>query len=292
MIKSMTGYGRAKKSLNNREITVEIKSVNHRYLDCTVKSPRVYGFLEEAIKSFVSNNISRGKVDVFVQIDTSQTNDTKITLNTKILEGYINTLNEISQKYNIENDMTTSSLSRFPEIFVSERQEADAKELTADVLDVLQSALTDYNGMRNHEGEKLYEDLIARKNVILGYVEQIEKRSPETVNTYRKKLYDRMCEILASTDIEESRILTEAAIFSDKVAVDEETVRMRSHLSQFEIMLSEEKAVGRKLDFLIQEFNREANTIGSKANDIEISKIVVNFKAEIEKIREQVQNIE
>lgn len=291
-MKSMTGYGRAKQTLHERDITVELRSVNHRYLDVNVKAPRIYGFLEEAVKTAVGKLLARGKVDVYVSIDSGASGDVKISLNHKIAEGYLQALRELRDTYELEDDITVMRLAKMPEIFSSEKQEADAEELTADVLQVLNEAAADFCTMREREGARMKDDILSRGKTILELVSEVETRSPKAVAEYRAKLTERMNEILADTTIDPQRILTEAAIYADRTAVDEETVRLRSHIHQMETMAESKESIGRKLDFLVQEMNREANTIGSKANDIELAQIVVDIKAEIEKIREQTQNIE
>ena len=291
-MKSMTGYGRARMTIHDRDITVELRSVNHRYLDVNVKAPRVYGFLDEAVKSKVGTIIARGKVDVFVSIDASAAGDEKIILNRTILEGYLDALHTIRDEYGLRDDISVMSLAKMPDVFTAEKQEADADEIKSSVLQVLEAAAADFCAMREREGEKMREDILSRGQTILSLVGQVEKRSPKAVEEYRAKLTARMNEVLADTTIDPQRILAEAAIYADRTAVDEETVRLRSHVQQLQQMAADTKPVGRKLDFLIQEMNREANTIGSKANDMELAKIVVDLKAEIEKIREQVQNIE
>ena len=291
-MRSMTGYGRARQTLHERDITVELRSVNHRYLDVNVKAPRIYGFLEEAAKTAVASLIARGKVDVFISIDSGASGDVRISLNHKILEGYLDALHEMRDQYGLTDDISVMRLARLPDIFSAEKQEADADELTKDVLEVLTAAGADFCAMREREGAKMKEDILARGQTILQLVAEVEKRSPQAVEEYRAKLTARMNEVLADTTIDPQRILAEAAIYADRTAVAEETVRLRSHMHQMEVMAAEEKPIGRKLDFLVQEMNREANTIGSKANDIELAKIVVDIKSEIEKIREQIQNIE
>lgn len=291
-MKSMTGYGRARQTLHERDITVELRAVNHRYLDVNVKVPRVYGFLEDAAKTAVGKMIARGKVDVFISIDASALGDVKISLNHKILESYLDALHEMRDRYALTDDISVMRLARLPDVFSSEKQEADADELTQDVLAVLQAAGADFCAMREREGAKLREDILSRGQTILELVSEVEARSPQAVEEYRAKLTARMNEVLADTTIDPQRILAEAAVYADRTAVDEETVRLRSHMHQMELMAAESKPIGRKLDFLVQEMNREANTIGSKANDMELAKIVVEIKSEIEKIREQVQNIE
>lgn len=291
-MKSMTGYGRSRETINGRDITAEVRAVNHRYLDCTVKAPRIYGFLEEAAKKAVSARVSRGKVDVYLSIDASQAGDVKIVLNRQVAEGYLTALREIGEKYSLRDDMSIMGLARLPDVFSAEKEEPDIEALTQDMSAVLEQALAEFDKMRGREGEKLRADILNRLNTILSLISQVEERSPKTVEEYRAKLTARMNEVLEDTSIDPQRILAEAAIYADRIAVDEETVRLRSHVNQMEYMLEERNPVGRKLDFLVQEMNREANTIGSKAGDFTLAGLVVDLKAEIEKIREQVQNIE
>ena len=288
----MTGYGRGEANLNGRPITVELRSVNNRYLDCTVKLPRIYVFAEDAVKSRVQSRISRGKVDVYITIGPSANGDVAISVNKPVADGYYAALKDLRDTYGLRDDISVSLLSRFQDVFLVEKTQEDLEALSADICAVLDLALDDFDAMRTREGEKLCQDVRSRAATIEGLVSKVEKRSPGIVADYRAKLAARMNEVLQNTQIDESRILTEAAIYADKVAVDEETVRLRSHLSQLDHMLSQGGAIGRKLDFLIQEFNREANTIGSKCSDIETAGYVVDIKAEIEKIREQIQNIE
>ncbi len=292
MVKSMTGYGRASQTLNMRGITVEVRSVNHRYLDCTVKTGRAYNFLDDPVKRTVSESILRGKTDVFITIDTSEADNVEIHLNEPLLRGYLDTFATMNAKYGIDNNISVSELVKIPDLLTVEKQEEDLDELTADVLKVLAEALEGHSEMRVKEGKKLADDMIGRLDLISEFTDRVESRSPKCVEEYRQKLEARMKEVLEDAMIEPQRILTEAAIFADKIAVTEEIVRLRSHISQFKDMLKNGGAVGRKLDFLVQELNREVNTIGSKANDLEVTSIVVDMKAEIEKIREQVQNIE
>ena len=292
MIKSMTGYGRGKQLLHGRDITVEVRSVNNRYLDCTVKLPRSYIFAEDAIKAGVQKAVSRGKVDVFVTVDSTGADTSVVQLNRGLARSYAEALSALAEELGMPADISPVTISRYPDVLTVTKAEEDLETVKADLCTVLEEALANYNAMRAMEGEKLAQDIGGRLCHIEELTAQVEERSPETVKEYREKLEGRMKEVLQSTTIEESRILTEAAIFADKVAVDEETVRLRSHLSQLREMLRSEEPVGRKLDFLIQEVNRESNTIGSKCTDLEISKYVVELKAEIEKIREQVQNIE
>ncbi len=288
----MTGYGRGEAHVNGRAITVELRSVNNRYLDCTVKLPRIYVFAEDAVKARVQSRISRGKVDVFITIGPSQNGDVTISVNRPVADGYFAALKDLRDTYGLRDDLSVSLLARFQDVFLVEKTQEDLEALSADICSVLDLALDDFDAMRTREGEKLCQDVRSRAAAIEGLVSKVEERSPGIVADYRAKLLSRMNEVLQNTQIDESRILTEAAIYADKVAVDEETVRLRSHLSQLGHMLEQGGTTGRKLDFLIQEFNREANTIGSKCSDIETAGYVVEIKAEIEKIREQIQNIE
>lgn len=292
MIKSMTGYGRAVKTMHGREFTVEIRSVNNRYLDANVKLPRVFGFAEDSVKARIKQEISRGKVDVFISAGAAEGGDVQISLNRSLLEGYLSAMRAIAADYSVQDDISVTALTRFSDIFLVEKQPEDEQQITEDILSVLDEALERFSAMRAAEGAALEADLRARAATILSLVEKVEARSPVTLAEYRARLTQKMQEVLQSTSIDEGRILQEAAIYADKIAVDEETVRLRSHLSQLDAMLTTGGAIGRKLDFLLQEFNREANTIGSKGNDIEQARTVVEIKAELEKIREQTQNIE
>ena len=288
----MTGYGRAVETVNGREFTVELRSVNNRYLDCTVKMPRSLSFAEEAVKQAVKNAVSRGKVDVYISVRSETADDTRITLNTAVLEGYLAAMRQMVTEFGVKDDISVSTVSRLPEVFSVEKPEVDEEQLKADLLAVVAKALAGYNAMRETEGKALDADLRSRGNTILELVANVEAGNGQTVIDYRARLENKLKEVLANTSIDESRILTEAAIFADKVAVDEETVRLRSHLEQMNTMLTAGGAVGRKLDFRLQEMNREANTIGSKCTDVRLARIVVDIKAELEKIREQTQNIE
>ena len=292
MIKSMTGYGRAVETVNGREFTVELRSVNNRYLDCSVKMPRSVSFAEEAVKQAVKQSVSRGKVDVFISVKSENSDDTKITLNTSVLEGYLGAMRQMVEQFSIRDDISVSTVSRLPEVFTVEKPEVDEEQLKADLMSVVSKALAGYDAMRCTEGKALDADLRSRGETILELVSQVEAGNTQTVIDYRTRLENKLKEVLGNTAIDESRILTEAAIFADKVCVDEETVRLRSHLQQMNTMLTGGGAVGRKLDFLLQEMNREANTIGSKCTDVKLARIVVDIKAELEKIREQTQNIE
>ena len=292
MIRSMTGYGRAQEIRNGREFTVEMRAVNNRYLDLTVKLPRVYSFAEEPIKQRIKAAVARGKVDVFISINDAGAQKVNVSLNKPVLEGYLQALRTMSEEYGVTNDITVSSLSRFPDIFNVEKPEEDEEQFTSDLLAVLDQALAQFNKMRETEGAAMEADLRSRARTVLALTEKVEARSPITVAEYRARLEQKMREVLEKTNIDEARILTEAAVFADKVAVDEETVRLRSHLDQLDAMLTGGGSIGRKLDFLLQEMNREANTIGSKCTDVRLARIVVDIKAELEKIREQTQNIE
>ena len=292
LIKSMTGYGRSVETRNGREFTVEVRSVNNRYLDCAVRLPRLVAFGEDAVKQAVKNTISRGKVDVYVSVRSEGGEQGTVTLNTALAEGYLAAMRQMAETFGLENDVKVSDLSRLPEVFTVDKPEVDEEALLADLMAVANEALAGYDAMRTTEGAALDHDLRSRGARILELVGQVEKQSPKTVSDYRARLEAKLREVLANTAIDESRILTEAAIFADKVAVDEETVRLRSHLEQMNNMLTTGGAVGRKLDFLLQEMNREANTIGSKCTDVRLARVVVEIKAELEKIREQTQNIE
>ena len=292
MIKSMTGYGRAVETVNGREFTVEVRSVNNRYLDCSVRLPRILSFGEDAVKQAVKKTISRGKVDVYISLRSEEGDQVQVTLNKSVLDGYLAAMRQMVSEYGIRDDISVSSVSRMPDVFVVEKPEVDEDQLLGDLMQVVDKALASYDAMRTTEGQALDADLRSRGNTILGYVSQVEEGNAQTVIDYRARLEAKLQEVLANTAIDSNRILTEAAIFADKVAVDEETVRLRSHLEQMNTMLTGGGAVGRKLDFLLQEMNREANTIGSKCTGVALARIVVEIKAELEKIREQTQNIE
>ena len=292
MIKSMTGYGSAKGSVEGLSITVELKSVNNRYLDASVRLPRSFLFAEEAIKSAVQKHISRGKVDVFVTVDSSETADVSVKINEPLLRGYLEALRRIADDYGLPDDVTALAVSRFPEVLTVEKKDLDAEAISAGITAITEQALRDFDAMRLREGEKLRDDVLGRLQTIDALVAKVEAESPKTVADYRARLEAKMAEVLGSAGIDESRILTEAAIFADHIAVDEETVRLRSHMSQLRTMIGGNSPTGRKIDFLIQEFNREANTIGSECQNSEIAHVVVDLKSEIEKIREQIQNIE
>jgi len=292
LVKSMTGYGNATQIRDGREITAEIRSVNNRYLDCTVKLPRAFSYAEDAVKQQVKQFVTRGKVEVYISVSILEGTDCKVTINRPVLEGYLAAMRTIAADYQVRDDISVNSLSRLPDVFLVEKSKEDEDQIREDILSVVTEALEKYNAMRQREGQALAADLTAKGENILRYVEQVEARSPVTLTEYRARLTAKMQEVLENTNLDESRILQEAAIYADKIAVDEETVRLRSHLKQLETMLKGSEPVGRKLDFLLQEMNRETNTIGSKGNDLEQARVVVEMKAELEKIREQIQNIE
>ena len=292
MIKSMTGYGSAKGAVDDLTITVELKSVNNKFLDASIRMPRSFMFAEDAVKSAVQRHISRGKIDVFVNVDTSEAKGMKVKVNETLLKGYIEAIGHISDEYSLPNDMTAMSVSRFPDVLTVEKADLDAEAISKGIASVAEQALSDFDTMRLREGEKLRDDVLTRLATIDLYVTQIEQESPKTVAEYRARLEAKMSEVLGTAGIDENRILAEAAVFADHIAVDEETVRLRSHMSQLTTMINGSSPTGRKIDFLIQEFNREANTIGSKCQNSDVAHLVVGLKAEIEKIREQIQNIE
>ncbi len=292
MIRSMTGYGRYQDTVDGMDITVEIKAVNHRYYEYSSRLPRAYGFLDDKLKAYLQGSISRGKVDVYVFIDTADAPGSRVTVNHSLVQGYLKALGEIRETYGLRNDVSVMSLARYPDLLTVHREAEDEEAVWAAVRTVADVALNRFLQMREKEGEKLQEDILSRAAAILEAVGQVEERSPQTVREHMDKVQARMRELLGTATVDEQRLLTEAALFADKIAVAEETVRLRSHISQLEHMLAGNEAVGRKLDFLVQEINREANTIGSKAQDVQLARVVVDIKAEIEKIREQIQNIE
>lgn len=292
MIKSMTGYGSAKGTVEDLEIRVELKSVNNRYLDTSVRLPRSFLFAEEMVKSHVQKHISRGKVDVFINVDSSAAGDMTVKVNEALLKGYVDAIRHIAAEYDLSDDLTAQSVSRFPDVLTVEKKDLDAEAISAGMEKIVEEALKDFDAMRTREGEKLRDDVLTRLGTIRSLVETVEEKAPETVAAYRRRLEQKMAEVLGTAGIDENRILAEAAIFADHIAVDEETVRLRSHMAQLTGMINGNSPTGRKIDFLIQEFNREANTIGSKCQNSEIAHVVVDLKSEIEKIREQIQNIE
>ena len=288
----MTGYGRARELIGKRDITVEIRAVNNRYLDCNVKIPRTYSFMEDAARKRVQGAVSRGKIDVFFTIDSTAADVVTVTVNEPLAVEYAKSLRQLAQIAGTDPYVTANELAHFPEVLTVSREDEDLESVSADLTRVLDAAISSFNAMRSVEGEKLAQDVSGRLDTIEMLTKQVERRSPQTVREYREKLTARMQEVLQTANVDEQRLLTEAAIYADKIAVDEETVRLHSHMAQLREMLLSDEPMGRKMDFLIQEINRESNTIGSKCNDIEIAQVVVNLKAEVEKIREQVQNIE
>ncbi len=292
MIRSMTGFGRAQAAVEGYNITVEIKSVNNRYFDFYAKMPRTFSFLEEKVKSLLSTEISRGKVECSIQIETTADESVIVSVNEPLAKGYVNAVEEIAERFALKNDLTALSVARFSDVLSITKAPVDEEDLWSKVQSVVKDALDSFISMRETEGERLKADVLSRADTIISNVAYIEERSPETVKQYSEKLLERMKNVLGDTQIDEARILTEAAIYADKIAVAEETVRLRSHIDQLHTLLSADEAVGRKLDFLVQEINREANTIGSKAQDVDIARRVIDIKAEVEKIREQIQNIE
>ena len=292
MVRSMTGFGRAQASVEGFNITVEIRSVNHRYFEFYAELPRTYSFLEDKVKALLSTGISRGKVECSIQLEATADESVVVSVNEPLAKGYVDAIKEISEKFSLADDLTALSVARFSDVLSISKAPVDEDELWAKVSPVVSEALQGFVTMRETEGKKLCEDVLSRADTIIENVSYIESRSPETVKLYSEKLLERMKNVLGDTQIDEARILTEAAIYADKIAVAEETVRLRSHIEQLHEMLNSNEAVGRKLDFLVQEINREANTIGSKAQDVDIARRVIDIKAEVEKIREQIQNIE
>ena len=292
MIRSMTGYGRGQELLDGLSVTVEIKSVNHRFFEYSCRLPRVYGFIDDKLKNYLQQRISRGKVDVFVQIDALESAGSEVQVNEGLAENYLTVLRDMAQKYGLREDVSVTTLSRYPDVLTVRQVAVDEDTVWNAVRKVTDIALGQFVAMREREGARLREDVLSRGQTILSAVSVIEERSPQTVREHMEKVEARMRELLDGAAVDEGRLLTEAAIFADKIAVAEETVRLRSHIEQLDVLLSGDEAVGRKLDFLVQEINRETNTIGSKCSDLELTRIVVDVKAEIEKIREQIQNIE
>lgn len=292
MIRSMTGYGRNEGAVNGHNVLIEIKSVNHRYFEFSSRVTRGYAFLDEKLKSYLQGKISRGKVDVFVSVETLEDTGAQVSINHALAGGYVDALHELAQKYQLRDDISVSTVSRYSDIFTVHKTPEDEDLIWQAVRQVADKAVEGFLTMRENEGARLRDDILQRAAKIIDLVEKVEERSPQTVLEYQQKLQTRLSEMLADSSIDQQRLLTEAAIFADKIAVAEETVRLRSHFEQMKKMIASEEAIGRKLDFLVQEMNREANTIGSKASDSQIAYLVVDIKAEIEKIREQIQNIE
>lgn len=292
MIKSMTGYGSGKAELGGKTFTVEIKSVNSRYSDFSIKMPRIYTFLEDPVRKAASARINRGKVDIYINVESSGDDDSVVKVNEALAREYLEGLRTLSAALNISSNATAETFLRIPDVFTVDKADEDEALILKTVLDALSIALDGFDSMRIAEGEKLAGDLREHLGFILNATGEVEKRSPEIVLEYRARIEERMRDILGSATYDETRLLTEVAIFADKVNVNEETVRLKSHVDQFSKMLDEGGSVGRKIDFLIQEMNREINTIGSKSNDLDVARIVIDVKAEIEKLREQIQNVE
>ena len=292
MLKSMTGFGRAVEEIDGYVITVEIKSVNHRYFDFSSRIPRQYGFLDDKLKSYINSKVSRGKVECYVSVEALDTEDAAVVINKTLASAYVKALKELSEEYSLKEDFGTAFVSRLPDVFVLKKADEDEEKIWQLVKSVTDEAIEKFIQMRAVEGAKMKEDVASRAEYILDCVSFIEERSPQTVKEYNDKLVERVHEIIGDVSLDEQRIIQEVAVYADKVAVAEETVRLRSHIAQLKTFLESEEPIGRKMDFLVQEINRETNTIGSKANDVEIARKVVDIKAEVEKIREQIQNIE
>ena len=292
MLRSMTGFGRAVKEIDGYVITVELKSVNHRYFEFSSRIPRQYGFLDDKIKSFINSKVSRGKVDCFIGIEALNTEAAEVVVNNTLAAAYVKALKELEENYELKSDYGASNVSRYPDVLVVKKAEEDEEKLWSYVKETAEEAVSKFIEMRTAEGEKMFSDISSRADYILECVSYVEKRSPETVKEYNDKLVERVHELIGDATLDEARIIQEVAIYADKVAVAEETVRLRSHIDQLKEFLNADEPIGRKMDFLVQEINREANTIGSKANNVDIARKVVDIKAEVEKIREQIQNIE
>ena len=292
MIKSMTGYGKSEQTIDSLNVTVEIKSVNHRYFEFSARVPREYGFLEEKLKKYCNSLITRGKVECYVSVEDLEEREMEVNVNETLAAGYVKALKELSERFGLKDDISAVTLSRYPDVITLHKASEDEERIWNAVKPVAETAVSKFIEMRETEGSKLRGDILSRADYIIECVEFIEGRSPETVREYNEKLKQRMKELLGDAAVDEQRLLNEAAIYADKIAVDEETVRLRSHISQLREFMNSSEAIGRKLDFLVQEINREANTIGSKAQDVDIAKKVIAIKAEVDKIREQVQNIE
>ena len=292
MIKSMTGYGKSEQTIDSLNVTVEIKSVNHRYFEFSARVPREYGFLEEKLKKYCNSLITRGKVECYVSVEDLEEREMEVNVNETLAAGYVKALKELSERFGLKDDISAVTLSRYPDVITLHKASEDEERIWNAVKTVAETAVSKFIEMRETEGSKLRGDILSRADYIIECVEFIEGRSPETVREYNEKLKQRMKKLLGDAAVDEQRLLNEAAIYADKIAVDEETVRLRSHISQLREFMNSSEAIGRKLDFLVQEINREANTIGSKAQDVDIAKKVIAIKAEVEKIREQVQNIE
>lgn len=292
MLRSMTGYGRAIDIVNGREVLVEIKSVNHRYYEFSSRLQRAYGYLDEKLKNLLNGKVSRGKVEVAITVTSCELAETVVEINNEVAKQYVDALRNANKELLLNDDIRLSTMIKLPDVFIAKRRVEDENVIWGCVMPVAQQALDKFISMREIEGEKMREDIFSRLKKIEGMVSFVEEKSPNVTASYREKLYNKISELLGDRNVDEQRILTEAAIFADKTCTDEETVRLRSHISQFRDLINSSETVGKKLDFLVQEMNREVNTIGSKAQDIDITRMVVDMKAEIEKVREQIQNIE
>ena len=292
MIKSMTGYGRAEHMSETLKITAEVKAVNHRFSDYSIRMPRHLLALEDRVRKLASEYITRGKTDIFISVESFGEDDKEIILNEALAASYIKALSELRDKFSLRDDVSVTSVSRYPDIFKSERKEVDEEAIWEQIKPVFTEALENFTAMRKREGARIFEDLNQRVNYMKTLADSIDKKAPEIVKEYQDRLYEKIKETIGDRNIDEGRVLTEVAIFADKVAINEELVRLKSHFEEYNVILSGDEPAGRRLDFLIQEINREINTIGSKANDMEVAKTVVELKAELEKLREQIQNIE
>ena len=292
MVRSMTGYGRCVSALEDRDISVEIKSVNHRFLETNVRITRGYNFLEDKLKKYIQSRISRGKVDIYVNIGDPKNENAVVSVDHTLVRGYLSAFREICSTYGLPDNISVTDITRYPDVLTVSKPEENEEQVWGILLPVLESAVNDFISMREAEGERLKNDILDKADNIIKIVSFIEERSPQTVIEYKTKLSDRIKELLDGADVDEQRVAMEVAVFADKVAVDEETVRLRSHFIQMNEIILQGGAIGRKLDFILQEMNREANTIGSKVTDSELAHKVVDIKAELEKIREQIQNIE
>ncbi len=292
MVRSMTGYGRAQQTIDGMDITFEVKSVNHRNYEYSSRLPRAYGFLDDKIKKHLQRHIARGKVDVFLFIETVDAPGSTVTVNHSLAKAYLEAYRELAQTYELRDDISVSQLARNPDILTVHKSAEDEEAVWNAVKVVVEEAVARFVAMRETEGERMKADVLSRRDTILEAVGVIEERSPQTVREHMDKVVARMRELLDGAAVDEQRLLTEAAIYADKIAVAEETVRLRSHLDQLVEILSQDKSIGHDLNFLVQEINRETNTIGSKASDVTITRLVMSMKGEIEKIREQIQNIE
>ena len=292
MLRSMTGFGRERAAFEEREILVEIRSVNHRFYEFTARTPRAYGYLDEKLKSLLGGKITRGKVGVSVYIYNKEGVNADITVNKEIAHGYLDALRAAAPELEVDDDLKLSDIMRLPDLFTVVKTQENEEQVWEQVKQTAERALEKFVEMREVEGVKMHDDIASRLGFIEQMVKSVEERSPKVNDLYREKLYAKLTELLKDRNIDDSRVLTEAAIFSEKTAVDEETVRLHSHIAQFRTLINSSEPVGRKLDFLVQEMNREVNTTGSKCSDLEITKTVVDLKSEIEKIREQIQNVE